>query len=473
MKNSTTLITATLLGSLVVSSPTVTAAKTKAKKSAKPNVVIIFTDDQGFGDLGCFGSPNIKTPNIDKMADEGLKLTSFYVSASVSSASRAALLTGRLNIHNGVTGVFFPNATGMSTNEVTMAEALKGQGYTTACIGKWHLGDIDGNLPLDQGFDEYFGIPYSNDMYIGSTHTFAESIEWREGFDLAKAQEHQEIAKVKQNAIKKIRNFPPLFEGDEIVEFPCDQATTTRRYFDRAIEFIERCRSNKEPFFAYITPAMPHYPLFASEEFEGRSERGLYGDVVEEIDYNVGRLIDYLDKSKLSKNTIFIFASDNGPSLNYKELGGSAGPFRDGKFSIYEGGVRVPFVVKWDGVIPAGSSSDSIVASIDLFPTIMHYAGVDYSSLGIDGIESSSFFENPTKGLRDEYLYIFNGKILGIRKGDWAYLPYTGSKKNNRNTPELFNLKEDISQSNNIHDQFPEKVAELDALMQSYIDAEK
>ena len=436
----------------------------------KPNIVIIFTDDQGYQDLGCYGSPLIQTPSIDGMAREGLKLTDFYVSASVSSASRAGLLTGRLNTRNGVKGVFFPESEGMPSEEITLAEALKEQGYATGCFGKWHLGDLKGHLPTDQGFDKYFGIPYSNDMYIGPSQKFASNAVFREGYTLSEAKADQDFVRNAPNRAtikKRLNSVSPLFEGDEIIEYPCDQSTTTRRYFDKAIEFVGQ---NKEkPFFVYITPSMPHIPLFASEQFRGKSKRGLYGDVVEEIDWNVGRFLNYLDQQGLAESTLVIFASDNGPWLGYKEDSGSADPLRGGKFSYYEGGVRVPCILRWKGTIPAGVTSDAIIASIDLFPTIMHYAGCKSFRQEIDGVDISSFLENPSLRLRDEYVYVKGGEVHGIRKGDWVYLPKTGNSKfKEGDVPELFNLKRDIGETNNLHLEYPEKVKELQEVMQLY-----
>ena len=436
----------------------------------RPNIVIIFTDDQGYQDLGCYGSPLIQTPAIDGMAREGLKLTDFYVSASVSSASRAGLLTGRLNTRNGVKGVFFPESEGMPSEEITLAEALKEQGYATGCFGKWHLGDLKGHLPTDQGFDKYFGIPYSNDMYIGPSQKFASNAVFREGYTLSEAKADQDFVRNAPNRAtikKRLNSVSPLFEGDEIIEYPCDQSTTTRRYFDKAIEFVGQ---NKEkPFFVYITPSMPHIPLFASEQFRGKSKRGLYGDVVEEIDWNVGRFLNYLDQQGLAESTLVIFASDNGPWLGYKEDSGSADPLRGGKFSYYEGGVRVPCILRWKGTIPAGVTSDAIIASIDLFPTIMHYAGCRSFRQKIDGVDISSFLENPSLRLRDEYVYVKGGEVHGIRKGDWVYLPKTGNSKfKEGDVPELFNLKRDIGETNNLHLEYPEKVKELQEVMQLY-----
>lgn len=417
----------------------------------RPNIIIIFSDDQGYQDLGCYGSPDINTPNIDRIAKEGLKLTSFYVSASVSSASRAGLMTGRLNTHNGVTGVLWPDSKGLPLSETTIAEALKDKGYATACFGKWHLGDLEGYLPTDRGFDEYFGIPYSNDMFLGSTHEFSDTVKWNDGYTLEKALEDQNLVRnsKKRGEIRKVLGSrSPLFDGKNVVEYPCDQSTTTRRYFDRAIDFISNTDS---PFFLYITPSMPHVPLYASEQFKGKSRRGLYGDVIEEIDWNVGRLLDYLDENGLSNNTLIIYSSDNGPWLEKKQDGGCVSPLRGGKFTLYEGGVRTPCVMCWKGKIPANKVSDEIVASIDLFPTIMHYVGGDISGLSIDGIDVSDFIENPDKkSQRDEYLYVFNGKIEGLRKNDWVYLPNTGKHKKSANAQELFNIKHDVSESNNV-----------------------
>lgn len=432
----------------------------------KPNVVIILTDDMGYNDLSCYGSPLIKTPSLDRMAKEGMKLTDFYVSASVSSASRAGLITGRLNTRNGVEGVFFPDNKGMPSEEITLAEALKEQGYTTGCFGKWHLGDLKGHLPTDRGFDYYYGIPYSNDMYIGSSQEFSPDAIFREGYTLSKAKEDQQLVKTSKNR-KKLRNLSPLFEGDKIVEYPCDQATTTRRYFDHAIDFMEH--NQNKPFFLYITPAMPHVPLFASDKFKGKSKRGLYGDVIEEIDWNIGRLLSYLDEKGLSENTLVIFASDNGPWLSYKEDGGSSTPLRGGKFTLYEGGVRVPCIIRWKEIVPADITSDAIVASIDFFPTVMHYSGCQSFKQKIDGINLSSFLKNPSLRLRDEYVYIKNGLVRGIRKGDWVYLPKTGkSNFKEGDAPELFNLKQDIKQSKNLYPMYPNKVLELNALMEKY-----
>ena len=450
----------------------------QAQPQQQPNVVLIFADDLGYQDLSCCGSPLIKTPRLDQLAQDGTRLTSFYVSASVSSASRAGLMTGRFNTRNGVRAVLFPGKKGMPAEEITMAEALREQGYATGCFGKWHLGDTDGQLPTDQGFDTYFGIPYSNDMFIGTNQKFAKKVNFREGYTLEKAKADQKALKEDRKQNKALKNIVPLFKDKEIIEYPCDQATTSERYIDQAIDFIGT-NKGKKPFFAYITPSMPHIPLYATEKFAGKSERGLYGDCIEELDWNIGRLLDYLDENGLRENTIVIFASDNGPWLSKKEDGGCALPLRDGKFSMYEGGVRTPFIARWPGHIPAGVVSDGMLASIDLYPTLLHYAGCDKINHHIDGMDMHKFLENPLKKkcqLRDEYIYIKNGKVCGVRKGDWIYLPESGiyRKKGNAEVePELFNIREDIAQGKNLEEVYPEKLEEMKVIFEQSIEKAK
>ena len=442
----------------------------KTIENHKPNVIVIFTDDQGYQDLGCFGSPKIKTPNLDKMAEDGMRFTDFYVTNSVCSASRASLLTGRYSFHNGVGGVFFPDAQGMDTNEITIAEMLKSGGYKTACFGKWHLGDFEASLPIGQGFDSYFGIPYSNDMYIGVQQKFAKNVVFNNGYTLEKAKQDQFFVKnnskdkIKEQGIKELS---PLFQNNEIIEYPCNQATLTQRYFNKTIDFIDN--AGEQPFFVYITPAMPHVPLHASEKFKGTSERGLYGDVVEEIDFYVGSLIQHLKEKGLDKNTLIIFASDNGPWLGYKELAGSALPLRDGKFTNYEGGVRVPCIMYWPGKIESGKVSNAIVSTIDFLPTIAHYTGATLPNVKLDGINISNLLEKDSDLNRNYMLYTKGTEIYGIRKGDWKYLPYSGDRNaDTTKKPELFNLKNDISETTNLYNQYPEIVAELADEIRNY-----
>lgn len=449
----------------------ITASTGLANAQQKPNVIIILTDDQGYQDLGCYGSPLIKTPAIDKMTSEGMKLIDFYASSSISSPSRAGLLTGKLNSNNGVRVVFFPEQQGMPRSEITLAEALKKHGYKTACFGKWHLGDLKGHLPTDQGFDEYYGIPYSNDMYIGASQQFAEEVNFREGYTLEKAKSDQEFVRQTRvpNTIKtKLKDRSPLFKNDKIIEYPCDQETTTQRYFEHAIDFVKR--NKKEPFFMFITPAMPHVPLFASKKFKGKSERGLYGDVVEELDWNVGELIKHLDNNKLSENTLIIFTSDNGPWLSCKEDGGCADPLRDGKFSYYEGGVRVPCVMRWKGVIPAGITSTEVVSAIDIFPTVMRLVGCEKPQHKIDGNDVSIFLKDPSTKLDNEYVYVKYGRVAGVRKGEWVYLPETGNKSiKEGDLPELFNLNHDLRQRKNVFNEYPRVIEELQLIMDKHV----
>ncbi len=452
---------------------TITLFHVSLMLAAKPNIIIVLTDDQGYNDVGCFGSPNIATPNLDQMAMEGLRLTDFYVSESVSSASRAALITGRNNTKNGVKGVFFPNAKGgLPESEFTLAEALKTQDYATACIGKWHLGDRAEFMPTNQGFDYFFGIPYSNDMYITPLLDFSSDVEFNDGYDLEKAKSDQQLVATLKNPreIRQvINNICPLVEQKEIIEYPCDQSLLTQRYFDHAIDFIET--HNQDPFFIYLTPAMPHYPVFPSKEFKGKSKGGVYGDVVEEIDYNMGRMFQALADNGLEENTIVIFLSDNGPWLGHEDQSGSAYPLRDGKFTHYEGGVRVPFIIKWPKVIKAGGVSDKIAASVDLFPTLTSVAGVKTQDLKnpIDGFNVLEFWANPEVSPRDHYLYVRNGNVFGIRKNDWILLPQSGERSPIKNpTPQLFNLRADESQQQNLYSQHPEIVEELTELMLSY-----
>ncbi|MEM7790929.1 MAG: sulfatase-like hydrolase/transferase, partial [Verrucomicrobiota bacterium] len=325
--------------------------------SERPNFIIIFNDDQGYQDLGCFGSPNIKTPRLDQMAKDGLKLTDFYVPTSVCSPSRAALLTGYYPQRVGVSGVYFPNRPGgLDPKHVTIAETLKTVGYATAAVGKWHLGDQSRYLPTNQGFDSYFGIPYSNDMFPAKDMTYAADCLFREGESLKTLAEAFN-GELKRGNPMSMKNKVPLMRGTECVEFPADQRTITRRFADEGIKFITESAESGKPFFLYLANSMPHIPLFASEDFEGKSEGGLYGDTIEEIDFNTGRILDHLEATGVAENTIVVFTSDNGPWLVQRDKSGSALPLFEGKFSSFEGGCRVPCIIQWPKVIPPGSIS--------------------------------------------------------------------------------------------------------------------
>ena len=350
-----------------------------------PNIVLIFTDDQGYQDIGCFGSPLIKTPNLDRMAEEGVRLTDFYSANSVCSPSRAALLTGCYPNRVGVTGVLFPrHSTGLNPSETTIAEILGERGYATACFGKWHLGHKKPFLPTNHGFDSYFGIPYSNDMSIDPTMAISATVRWREGASLEQFRKS-----------KPKKNWVPLFENGQVVEYPADQTTLTQRYTERALAFIE---SNKErPFFLYLPHTMPHIPLFASDGFRGKSARGPYGDTIEEIDDSVGQILAALDRHSIADKTLVIYTSDNGPWKLTGGRGGSAYPLRGYKFSTYEGGMRVPCIMRWPSKIPAGSVCREIAATIDLLPTLSRLAGCELpTDVVIDGRDIRPLLFYPT-----------------------------------------------------------------------------
>ncbi|MBD5780666.1 sulfatase [Pelagicoccus sp. NFK12] len=441
-----------------------------ASSATPPSIVIIFVDDMGYGDFASNGAPNIRTPNLDRMAAEGLRATNFYVASSVCSASRAALLTGQYPDRNGVGGVYFPDSPGMPKTAKTMAHYLKEAGYTTAAFGKWHLGDHPESLPTSRGFDTYWGIPYSNDMWIDPKHEIAEDATFTLGFDRQKTLATQQFIrginadrqKLRQSEVKE---YPPIMSGTKVVEYPADQATTTRRYFEKAIDFIDQ--AGEQPSFVLITPSMPHVPLFASERFAGQSKGGLFGDTIEEIDHYVGQLLDYLDRSGRTEKTLVVFTSDNGPWLGKGDQAGSAGPFRDGKFTAYEGGVRVPAIFRQTGKIPAGSDSLDTLVTIDLLPSIAKLAGMEIPPEQFDGIDITSELYHPETPLnRPPHFYNQRGKVVGVRVGDWKYLPQGGANhKKDDATPELYQLSTDISEQRNLADSYPEKVAELQALI--------
>jgi arylsulfatase A-like enzyme len=449
------------------------------KENKQPNIIVVFTDDQGYQDLSSFGSPKIKTPNIDQMGKDGIKLTSFYVASSVCSPSRASLLTGRLSTRHGTSKVYFPNRGGLNPKEITIAEMLKTVGYQTALFGKWHLGDNLKNLPLAQGFDEYYGIPYSNDMFIGEQQVFADNVRFTQGYTLEKAKRNQQIIKsarkknklndtLKQLGIKK---FPPVFEGNKIIEYPAEQGTLTQRYFDKTIDYIDR--NKNKPFFVFLTPSMPHTPLYASPKFKGTSERGLYGDVVEEIDFHMGRLNTYLKEQGLAENTLVIFTSDNGPWLIQKDNGGSALPLRNGKGTQFEGGVRVPAVALWPGTIKPDQMSDAMLSTLDFLPSFAALTGAKLPNVKLDGVNVMPFLKNSSQPApHTNHFYTNNGKLAGVRIGDWKYLRKNGAsrklaaKENKQHW--LFNLAEDISEQHNLADKYPNKVKELEAIIQAF-----
>ncbi|MFG0334092.1 MAG: sulfatase, partial [Maioricimonas sp. JB049] len=367
-----------------------------APAAKRPNFVVIFADDLGYGDLACYGHPSIATPNLDRMASEGIRFTQFYSASSVCTPSRAALLTGRLPIRNGMCSdrrrVLFPDSGGgIPAEEVTLAEGLSDVGYASGAFGKWHLGHLPQFLPTSNGFDTYFGIPYSNDMDrvndVGPRGRAAFRDPNVEYWDV------------------------PLIRDTEVVERPADQTTITRRYTEEAADFI---RAHKEePFFVYLAHSMPHVPLFRSPEFEGRSRRGLYGDVIEEIDWSVGQILQTLREEGLAETTLVWFTSDNGPWLIFGDHGGSAGPLKDGKGCTWDGGMRVPGLAWWPGTIPAGTVTMELGSTMDIFTTCLAQAGGTIpADRVIDGVDLTPVLTGSGEGVRDHMFYYRGTELM-------------------------------------------------------------
>lgn len=440
---------------------------------SKPNIVLILNDDQGYQDLGCYGSPDIETPNVDQLASEGMRFTDFYVASPVCSASRAAYLTGCYPYRVGVPGVFFPNRGhfGMSPKYVTLAEVLKGAGYATKAVGKWHLGDELEFLPTNQGFDSYYGIPYSNDMTPAKSMKYADDCLFRKGFSMEKLNE----AFSGESAGKKkvLRNQVPLMRNEECIELPADQSTITRRFADEAIRFIKESAKAEKPFFLYLANSMPHTPLYASPDFAGKSERGLYGDVIEEIDYNAGRIFDLLKSLQIDDNTIVIFTSDNGPWLIKGEDGGSALPLFEGKMTSFEGGQRVPAIIKWPAKVPAGSTCSEMALSMDLLPTLADISGAplpDQMELDGKNIIDLLTAENGATTPHEYFFFVHNA----VRSGNWKYHKKEHFKvkatKRDTKAPTLYNLKDDIGESRNVIADHPEVADRMAKALEAHIE---
>ena len=432
-------------------------------QAAKPNFVIIFTDDQGYGDLSCFGSKTIKTPNIDRIAVEGRKFTSFMVASPVCTPSRAALLTGcypkRVGMHQHV---LFPASTkGLNAKEHTIADHLKGQGYATACFGKWHLGHHKETLPTANGFDTYYGIPYSNDMNHPDNKGKPRG-GWQ-GMDILWDDPESTLTKWKT----------PLYEDEKIVELPVDQRTVTRRYTQKSIDFIT---VNKDkPFFVYLPHSMPHIPLYVPDEVRDPDPKKAYINTIEHIDSEVGRLLKALDDLKLADNTYVIYTTDNGPWLPFLHHGGSAGPLRDGKGTTFEGGQRVPYVMRGPG-IPAGTVCNELTGTIDLLPTIAAITGKALpKGKKIDGVNVSGLWKGTQKNSpRTEFLhYTSRGDLEGIRSEKWKLLIKKPRRNPNNKPPEvfLFDLSKDLGEQNNLAEAKPAVVRDLSARMET-LDAE-
>ncbi len=446
-----------------------------APSQGKPNIVLIFTDDLGYGDIPGFGPSEIRTPNIDKLASQGTRFTDYYVAQAVCTASRAALMTGCYANRVGLAGALnHKSKTGINPNEKLLPEILKDQGYATGMFGKWHLGLSPYFSPLKNGFDEWLGIPYSND--------------------------NTKYHPVLFDSMPPL----PLFDGDKIIEEDPDQRFFTQRLTQRAVQFIDKNKDH--PFFLYVPHVMPHVPVFASPDFDGRSGKGIYTDVIEEIDWSVGQIVDAIDRNNLSENTLVIFTSDNGPFLSYGTHAGSSKPLREGKLTCFEGGVRVPTIMRMVGHVPEASTCSTPIMSIDLLPTACKLAGAPLPDARLDGLDVSDVLFGKSTDSPHQCLVFYSGSELhAIRSGKWKlhfphkYLtpnedlrsdgkpagfgklkpqPITQSGVEGiasrhgyyvRQLPlSLYDLSEDAGEQNNVAEQHPEVVQRLTKLADTY-----
>lgn len=434
-----------------------------AQRSDLPNIIIIFTDDQGYGDVGCYGADGFETPNLDQMAKDGIRFTDFYVSQAVCSASRASLMTGSYSERVGVQGALLPwDLNGLDPKTETIAKLLKRHGYTNGIFGKWHLGHMEKYLPLQNGFDEYAGLICSNDM-------------WPVDYD-------------GNPLINKKRSYYPtmsFWDGNEpknSIETFENQGQLTTLITDRAVDFIKRNKDN--PFFLYVPHPMPHQPIAVSEKFAGKSELGLYGDVMMEIDWSVGEILKTLKENSIDENTLVIFASDNGPALNFGKWGGSAGPLREGKGTMWEGGARVPCIMRWPEKISQNQNISNIAGTIDIYPTIAEIVGEREIRNKIDGVSLMTILNGePNANPRDELFYYYGENLIAVRKGNWKLVfPHEHRSyinvepgKNLHPGPygkgiaglELYDLEYDIGETTDLAAQFPEVVKDLEKLSES------
>jgi len=454
------------LGLASVATLSTSARKIDSFKQVTPNVVLILMDDMGYGDIGSTGANQYDTPNLNRLANQGMQFTWFYCPQAVSSASRAGLLTGCYPNRVGISGALMPWATnGINSNETTIAEILKSKGYHTGIIGKWHLGHHRQFLPLQHGFDEYYGIPYSNDM-------------WPVDFDGVPIQ-------LKDTTSVKMK-YPilPLIEGNEKVgevRTLKDQDKLTTDYTERAVKFIESHKD--ERFFLYLPHSMVHIPLGVSDKFRGKSKQGLYGDVMMEVDWSVGEIMKALERTGLDKNTLIIFTSDNGPWLNFGDHAGSSGGLREGKGTSWEGGQRVPCIMSWPGVIPSGEICNHLAGSIDILPTLAEITGAKLPVNKIDGVSILPLLLGDKNAFPRHifYYYYRQNSLEGVQKDYWKLvlphpaISYTGVEPGNGGWPgktrnitvddiELYDLRRDPGERYNVAKQYPEVVRELQSV---------
>ncbi len=433
-----------------------------------PNVVLIFIDDMGYADIGPFGARDYPTPNLDRLAVEGRRFNDFMVSAPVCSASRAALMTGTLHIRLGVNGAYSPKSpNGLHPDEVTIAELCKQKDYATAIYGKWHLGHHPKFLPTNQGFDEYHGIPYSNDMW-----------PW-----------HPRYEGLADDDPKRREVYPdlPLVEDTMVVDANVtgeDQENLTHWATERAVSFIERNADN--PFFLYLPYSMVHVPIYASDAFKGKSGAGLFGDVVMELDDSIGQVVDKLRETGNGENTLVIFTSDNGPWIGYGDHAGSAGPYRESKQTSFDGGVRVPTLFWWPGRIPANTSCDELASTIDVLPTIAALIGADLPAHAIDGkdIRPLMFSEEGARSPHAYFPHYHHSELQGVRSANWKLVfPHKYNSLNgrpggtgglpvkydaNRAELALYDRRSDPGETTNVIEQYPEVYAELSKVAEMY-----
>ena len=425
----------------------------------KPNIVIIFIDDMGYGDVGFNGATGPKTPNLDNMADEGMVFSDFYVGCAVCSGSRTALLTGAHYQRLSMNAVLFPQSShGLHPSEQTIADMLKAEGYATACVGKWHLGHLPPCLPTYQGFESYYGVPYSNDMWIDPANQLSANLTLREG-----------LTREEVEAGHKKRNWVPLMRGEEVIEYPANQKTLTKRYTEESIKFIKQNKDS--PFFLYLPHTMVHLPLAVSQAFENRTDR-LIWDAIEEVDWSVGEVLKSLKSLRLDHNTLVIFTSDNGAAV------GTSLPLRAKKGSVYDGGIREPTVMWWPGRIPAGKICGEVAATIDLLPTLAKLCGGKLSGRKIDGKDIWPLMSGQSTAKSPHKNYVLMHGLGAVRSGKWKFYPWQegrGGKRHDRaknpspDPVQLYDTQADIGETKNLASKHPAIVRRMQAAYDAHV----